>query len=110
MYSAEVAANKLLATHFASAISLLGLTGELVDELLIDIAAGKLNVIEVDRSLFAEFQLVIQTCLRGAQSIAIRTLDALHLAAALSSQETEFVSHDKRQRTAAAALGMTVLP
>ena len=44
------------------------------------------------------------------QPIAIRTLDALHLAAALSVSETEFVSNDIRQRTAAVALGMAVLP
>jgi hypothetical protein len=37
-------------------------------------------------------------------------LDALHLAAALSAGEAEFISNDVRQRTAAQALGMTVLP
>jgi predicted nucleic acid-binding protein len=37
-------------------------------------------------------------------------LDALHLAAALSAGETEFVSNDNRQRAAAVALGLTVLP
>ena len=43
-------------------------------------------------------------------SMALRTLDALHLAAALSASETEFVSNDNRQRAAAVALGLTVLP
>ncbi|MFM9962544.1 MAG: hypothetical protein ACKV2Q_15135 [Planctomycetaceae bacterium] len=42
--------------------------------------------------------------------IWIRTLDALHVAAALSVGETDFVSNDLRQRAAATAVGMTVLP
>lgn len=82
----------------------------LADELLIDIASGLVELVASEFDLHAEFQHVAQTCFRRASPISIRTLDALHLAAALSAGETEFVSNDSRQRSAAQALGMTVLP
>lgn len=43
-------------------------------------------------------------------SIGTRTLDLLHVAAANLFQCQRFLSFDDRQRKAAAALGMTVLP
>lgn len=82
----------------------------LADELLIDIASGRVELVAAGFDLHAEFQHVVQTCFRRTNPISIRTLDALHLAAALSAGETEIVSNDSRQRTAAQALGMSVLP
>lgn len=82
----------------------------LVDELLFDIGEDTVELIATDFDIHAEFQLVLQTSLQRPQPISIRTLDALHLAAALSVGETEFVSNDIRQRAAAVALGLTVLP
>ena len=83
---------------------------ELADELLVDLGDGTVELIASDFDLHAEFQHVLQTCFERPQPISIRTLDALHLAAALSVSETEFVSNDIRQRAAAEAMGMTVLP
>ena len=82
----------------------------LADELLIDIASGQVELVASKFELQAEFQHVLQTCFQRAVPISIRTLDALHLAAALSAGETEFISNDIRQRAAAQALGLTVLP
>ena len=82
----------------------------LADELLIDIASGLVELVASKFELHAEFQHVLQTCFQRAVPISIRTLDALHLAAALSVGETEFISNDIRQRSAAQALGLTVLP
>ena len=83
---------------------------ELVDELLVDLGESTVELIATDFEIHAEFQHVLQTCFQRPQPISIRTLDALHLAAALSVSETEFVSNDIRQRAAAKAMGMTVLP
>ncbi len=83
---------------------------ELADEILVDLASGIVEIVAQDFDIHAEFQVVLQTCLQRPQPIAIRTLDALHLAAALSVKESEFVSNDARQRSAAVALGMSVLP
>lgn len=84
--------------------------GTLCDELMLDIALGYVELIASGFDLRSEFQHVIQVCLSHPVPISIRTLDALHLAAALSVGETEFVSNDIRQRTAATALGLTVTP
>ena len=83
---------------------------ELVDEVVVDLGDGTVELIATDFEIHAEFQHVLQTCLQRPQPISIRTLDALHLAAALSVNESEFVSNDIRQRAAAVAVGMTVLP
>ncbi|MCX7420607.1 MAG: hypothetical protein NT013_13860 [Planctomycetia bacterium] len=81
----------------------------LADELQIDIAAGALELVTEEFSLYSEFQHVVQTCFRPPNTLSIRTLDALHLAAALSVVETELVSNHIRQR-AAQASGMQVVP
>ena len=83
---------------------------ELADELWVDLVDGVVELIASDFDLHAEIQHVLQTCFQCPQPISIRTLDVLHLAAALSVSETEFVSNDIRQRAAAEAMGMTVLP
>ena len=82
----------------------------LADELLVDLASDVIEIVASDFDIHAEFQHVLQTCLRRSPPILLRTLDALHLAAALHVSETELVSNDVRQRAAAVALEMTVLP
>lgn len=71
---------------------------------------GKVEIVATGFAVESEFEQVVQACLNRAAPIWIRTLDALHLAAALSVGETEFLSNDLRQRAAAVAVGMTVLP
>lgn len=75
-----------------------------------DIADGKVEVIAAGFAIETEFEQVVQACMNRATPISIRTLDALHVAAALSAGESEFISNDLRQRAAAVAVGMTVLP
>lgn len=75
-----------------------------------DIADGKIEVIAPDFAIEHQFEQVVQACLNRAAPISIRTLDALHVAAALSVGETEFLSNDQRQRAAAVAVGLAVLP
>lgn len=75
-----------------------------------DIADGKIEVVAPDFAIEHQFEQVVQACLSRAVPISIRTLDALHVAAALSVGETEFLSNDQRQRAAAMAVGLAVLP
>ena len=75
-----------------------------------DISAGKVEVIAANMAIETEFEQVVQACMNRVTPISIRTLDALHVAAALSVGETEFITNDLRQRSAANAVGMTVLP
>lgn len=75
-----------------------------------NIADGKIQVIATEFAIEAEFEQVVQACMNRPEPVWIRTLDALHVAAALSVGESEFVSNDLRQRAAAAAVGLTVFP
>lgn len=75
-----------------------------------DVAAGKIEIVAESDDLEAAFGDIVNQCLSAVPPVMIRTNDALHLAAAKVANETEFVSADKNQRTAAAFLGFTVLP
>ena len=58
----------------------------------------------------AEFERIIEKCCSQRPPIFIRTLDALHIAAARVSGETEIVATDKRMRDAATLLGFQLFP
>lgn len=64
----------------------------------------------LDDAMRIEFERVIEKCLSQAPPLFVRTLDALHLAAASVAGETEFVATDRRLRAAAPAVGFTLFP
>lgn len=57
-----------------------------------------------------EFERVVEECLSQAPPLFIRTLDALHLATAVTAGETELVTADKRLREAALLFGFALFP
>ncbi|MEY2880299.1 MAG: hypothetical protein RLZZ15_2679 [Verrucomicrobiota bacterium] len=59
-----------------------GMTRVLHQALLADLAAGKWRVIEADDAVENEFNRVLDLCYRHTPPLPIRTLDAIHLAAA----------------------------
>ena len=59
-----------------------------------DIAAGEIRVVELDARVEAEFNVIMANCYRHALPLPIRTFDALHLASARVSGETEIVATD----------------
>ena len=59
-----------------------------------DIAAGEIRVVELDARVEAEFNVIMATCYRQVPPLPIRTFDALHLASARVSGETEIVATD----------------
>jgi hypothetical protein len=75
-----------------------------------DVAAGEILLIPAGEFVQAEFEAMVARCHGGQTAIPIRTLDALHLAAARMAGETEVVSTDLRQRQAAVAEGFGVFP
>lgn len=75
-----------------------------------DAEAGRLIVIELEKNLGSEFERMMTTCYRNSPPLAIRTLDAIHLASARTAGETEIVATDKRLREVAVLLGFTVFP
>lgn len=75
-----------------------------------DITSGQLRIIELDARVETEFSAIIATCYRHTPPLAIRTLDALHLASARADKQTEVVATDRRMRVAAKLLGLSVFP
>ena len=80
------------------------------DELPQDIAAGTMRLIELNAAVEQEYGQVLNLCYQHIPPIPLRTLDALHLAAARVSGETEIVATDKRLRDAAKLLVLTLFP
>ena len=87
-----------------------GAAGALFQIFRNDVAAGEALMIPDGEVMQAEFEGMVDRCHGGQPSIPIRTLDALHLAAARVAGETEGVSTDHRQRQAALAEGFSVFP
>ncbi len=79
-------------------------------ELESDIASGLLGIVEPTAQLAQEFDRVMTTCYRHAPSVPIRTMDALHPAAARVAGEIEMVATDRKLREAAVVLGFRLFP
>ena len=75
-----------------------------------DLADEAILMKTCDAAVKARFHLIVDQCHSRVPPIFIRTNDALHLAAAHCTGETEVVATDKRLREAALALGHTVFP
>ena len=75
-----------------------------------DITAGEIRIVDLDSRVEAEFNVLMATCYRRTPPLPIRTFDAVHLASARVSGETEIVATDKRLRDAAKLLGFAICP
>jgi predicted nucleic acid-binding protein len=75
-----------------------------------EVAAGRVKVLAMDSAMELEFDSVIDQCYSADPQIYLRTLDAIHLASARLSGESEMVTTDRRLRDAAVMLGFTVFP
>ena len=64
----------------------------------------------LDDNVKSEFERVVEKCLAQIPPLFIRTLDALHLAAAITAGERGFVATDKRLREAAGLPGLVLFP
>ncbi len=80
------------------------------DSLESDLAAGEITLVPSDTAVRLEFHAIVEQCHAQQPPIFIRTNDALHLAAARCSGESEIVATDKRLRDAAILIGFTVFP
>ena len=73
-----------------------------------DVDAGRLA--RPDYELAQVFIRAEQLSAKHAHKIGARSLDLLHVAAALESNCTDLASFDERQRTVAAHVGMKLIP
>ena len=79
-------------------------------QLLQDVAAGEIHLLELGADVEREYGQVLELCYEWQSPIALRTMDAIHLASARVAGETEIVATDKRLRDAAKALGFSTFP
>ncbi len=82
----------------------------LYNQLLQDVAASEIRMIELSPDVDREYDQVLTLCYQHTPMIPLRTLDALHLASARADGQTELVATDKRMRDAARLLGFALFP
>ena len=87
-----------------------GAAEKLYNEMLQDVAASEVHLVELGSDLEREYGQVLTRCYGQTPTVPWRTLDALHLAAARVAGETEVVTTDKRMREAAKTLGFSLFP
>ncbi len=79
---------------------------QLFEEMLRNIAAREIHVVELGADVEKEYARVLDLCFLGPVPTPVRTLDALHLASACAAGEKEIVATDSRLRAAALPLGL----
>jgi len=75
-----------------------------------DILAGQIAMEPLSAAVVTEFEAIIEKCVGQTPPVLLRTLDAMHLAAATVAGEVELVATDRRLREAALTLGFRVYP
>jgi len=87
-----------------------GAAQKLYEELILNIAAGEIRLVELSADVEREYGRVLDLCYQPTPPILLRTLDALHLSSARVAGETALVATDKRMREAAKSLGFSLFP
>ena len=72
-----------------------------------DAAAYRLSLVPVTGSLIERANAILEVCHPG---VAVRTLDALHIASAERCQSWPLCTNDRRMRAAASILGLPLSP
>ena len=75
-----------------------------------DVARGLIAIKSMGPPAVAKFEAIIERLYGQAPVVLLRTLDAIHLATATDSGESELVTTDRRLRAAALELGFSVYP
>jgi predicted nucleic acid-binding protein len=73
-----------------------------------DVAAGRVIILPTPEK-HPRFRALVRDLYRQQPPIQLRTVDALHLCAALLAQATELVTTDKRQSQAAAVFSLRII-
>lgn len=72
-----------------------------------DVAAARLNLVVVSTEILASANVILTSCHPG---IALRSLDAIHLAAARECRSWPLCTNDERMRRAALRLALPLCP
>ena len=85
-----------------------GQAAQLWQDFATDIVAGRFKVVSIDHAAVLARTLVLTQ--EHTATTGTRSLDLIHIAAALETGATEFLSLDHRQRQTANAEGLKVIP
>jgi hypothetical protein len=80
------------------------------DRFQTDVASQRVVMIPVDAAVETQFRNLILQMHRRLPPVALRTLDAIHLATALLLPASEVVTTDTLMRSATVAAGLKVFP
>ncbi len=94
----------------AEGILVPGAAQTLYSELVQDIAAGEIRLVDLSADVERQYGRVLTSCYGQQPILPLRTLDAPHLASALATAQAEIVATDKRVRSAAKLLGLALFP
>ena len=75
-----------------------------------DLASGFIVVAPISAAVVARFESLIEQCYHRLPPLLVRTMDAIHLATAVTTGESEIVTTDNRMRDVAFNLGMVLYP
>ena len=81
------------------------LANEIRDALLEDAESGSLHRVDLSPAVHREAEYL----LLATESVSLRTLDALHIALALSGAATHMLTFDRRMQDAAAIAGLHIM-
>jgi len=94
----------------AEGILTAGAAQTLYNELLQDIVAGDVRLIELGGTVDQEYGQALNLCYQQTPPVLLRTLDALHVASARAAGESQVVATDNRLRDVARLLGFALFP
>ncbi|HZL35354.1 MAG TPA: type II toxin-antitoxin system VapC family toxin [Tepidisphaeraceae bacterium] len=75
-----------------------------------DVATGMIGVETLHTAVVEKFENIVERCYSQVPALALRTLDAIHLASAMVAGESEMITTDKRLRDAALQFGFQTYP
>jgi predicted nucleic acid-binding protein len=81
---------------------------QLWQDFTMDIAVGRFEIVSIDHAAVLARTLVLTQ--KHTATTGTRSLDLIHIASALELAAVEFLSFDHRQRQAASAEGLKVVP
>jgi predicted nucleic acid-binding protein len=87
-----------------------GTAQTLFSQLVQDVGTGEVHLLDLGADVEDHYGQVLDLCYQQNPFIAIRTLDAIHLASARVAGDTEIVATDRRMREAAHLLGFSRFP
>ncbi len=87
-----------------------GAAAALFKRFLADENKGRIITIPNGRDVIAEAEILVQKAYKQPPALLIRSLDTIHIAAALASKASTVVATDQRLRNVAQLMGLKVLP